>query len=83
LHGVSDNLVFKREGGARVAVEVQGEPDDEKWRRWATTMAARQEATGLPGDLIVITTSPAVAAWAKTVAHVRGPLGTTMTVTPV
>jgi len=80
---VRPDLVFKRDGGARVAVEVQGEPDDEKWRRWATTMAVQQEATGLPGDLIVITTSPAVAVWAKTVAHVRGPLGTTMTVTPV
>lgn len=76
-------VALLREHPAWLVVEVQLRRDARKRRRWALATALLLDRTGKPGDLVVITPSARVAAWARDVAVVEGPLGTRMGVAPV
>jgi hypothetical protein len=80
---VRPDLLFSVEGGGAVAVEVQGDADDDKGRRWGVLMAVLHDGSGVMGDLVVMTWSPRVARWARRAAHARGPPGTTSALTPL
>ena len=80
---VRPDLLFAVAGGGSLAVEVQGDEDDDKGRRWNVLMAVLRDGSGVMGDLAVVTWSPRVARWALRAAHARGPLGTTTTLTPI
>jgi len=79
---VRPDLLFELDAGW-AAVEIQGEPDADKRRRWPLLVSAVSDRLGTPGDLVVITFSHAVARWASAVADLRGPLGTRLSVVPV
>jgi hypothetical protein len=64
-------------------VEVQERPDPDKQRRWLLAAGVLLDQTGRLGDVIVVTARSSVAAWARTVAHVRTALGTRLELTPV
>lgn len=66
-----------------VLVEVQLDEDPAKARKWPLAVAALWNERGVEGDLIVITADRAVAAWARTVGGMDGPLGTGLSVRPV
>ncbi len=80
---VRPDLLYERPDGSSAAVEVQNKIDEHKRRRWTVMMSALQQSTGKMGDLIVLTASRRVAKWARQACHVRGPLGTTLTLTPI
>ncbi len=75
--------VVYRAGRSWLVCEVQNKRDDTKARSWPIAMATLRFHHRRMGDLIVITASPAVAAWARRVAHERGSAGTTSRLTPV
>jgi hypothetical protein len=79
---VRPDLLFELDAGC-AAVEIQGEPDADKRRRWPLLVSAVSDRLGTPGDLVVITFSHAVARWATRVAELEGPLGTKLSVQPV
>ena len=66
-----------------VVGEVQNKIDPIKRRRWLLAAAILHDETKQMGDVVVITASAAVARWARKVAHVRGPAGTRLQLTPV
>lgn len=66
-----------------VLVEVQLDEDKVKARKWPLAVAALWNERGVSGDLLVITADRAVAAWARTVGSMAGPLGTGLAVQPV
>ena len=78
------DLLFTVEapGSPWVLVEVQNRPDETKARTWHLTASVLLQRHGM-GDLIVITSSRAVARWASTVVRHRGELGTEMGLRPV
>lgn len=66
---VSPDLALRATGSPRwYLLEVQRRIDVEKARRWPLAMAAMADRYGPDGELIVITTSRAVARWAMRVA---------------
>ena len=78
------DLVFMSADGASwVLVEVQLDEDAAKARKWPLAVAALWNERGVPGDLLVITSDRAVAAWARTVGQMDGPSGTALVVRPV
>jgi hypothetical protein len=79
---VTPDLVLRDPiSGHWVLVEVQRQPDESKARRWFLAMAAMANQHGPHGELVVVTSSRAVARWALDVAnHRRG--GTSWGVTP-
>ncbi|MBK8697743.1 MAG: hypothetical protein IPN17_37210 [Deltaproteobacteria bacterium] len=79
---VTPDLVLRDPiSGHWVLVEVQRQPDEAKARRWFLAMAAMAPQHGPHGELVVVTSSRAVARWALDVAnHRRG--GTSWGVTP-
>jgi hypothetical protein len=81
---VRPDLVFTVSDGRRwLVVEVQLAIDEAKRRRWIAGAAALFDAHDAMGDVLVFTHDASVGAWALQVAHVVGPLGTVMTLTPV
>jgi hypothetical protein len=70
-------------GDTWVACEVQNDPDDAKGRRWLLGMAAMHDETRRMGELVVITASKRVARWARRIAHVTGPIGTSLKLSPL
>ncbi len=80
---VRPDLLFDDDEGRWSAVEVQGEPDPEKLRRWALLCGTLLDQRGCMGDLVVITASRRVARWAARVVDVTGALGTRLTIRPV
>ena len=78
-----DLLLEPEDGTSWVLVEVQLDEDRVKARKWPLAVAALWNERGVPGDLLVITADRAVAAWARTVGRMAGPLGTTIAVQPV
>jgi hypothetical protein len=80
---VRPDLVLRGEDGSWLMVEVQGNPDAAKARRWLLAAAVLFNQTRLPGDLVVITSRARVTRWARSVARMRGPLGTVMQLVPV
>ena len=77
-----DLLFAGPRGGAWVAVEVQLAVDPAKARRWPLTVAALWNERGIVGDLVVLTADRSVAAWARSVGRMRGPLGTALGARP-
>ena len=77
--------VVLRDGATKrwVMVEVQGDRDHDKARRWVLAAAALFDETGVLGDVVVITHRPRVARWAGRVARLRAPLGTRLVLQPV
>ncbi len=78
-----DLLFAAPHGGAWTAVEVQLAVDPAKARRWPLTVAALWNERGVVGDLVVLTADRSVAAWARSVGRMRGPLGTSLGARPV
>lgn len=69
---VTPDLVLRDPGTGRwLLVEVPRRPDEAKARRWPLAMAAMADRNGPDGDLLVITSSRAVARWAVKVADHR------------
>ncbi len=75
--------VAHRTGRGWVVGEVQNKIDPIKRRRWLLAAAILHDETQRMGDVVVITASASVARWARKVAHVRGPAGTRLQLTPV
>jgi len=79
---VTPDLVLRDPiSGHWVLVEVQRQPDEAKARRWFLAMAAMANQHGPHGELVVVTSSRAVARWALDVASHRSG-GTRWGVTP-
>ena len=75
--------VTRRTERGWVVGEVQNKIDPIKRRRWLLAAAILHDETQQMGDVIVLTASASVARWARKVAHVRGPAGTRLQLTPV
>jgi hypothetical protein len=80
---VRPDLVLRGDDGSWLMVEVQGNPDAAKARRWLLAAAVLINETKMPGDVVVITSRARVTRWARTVGRMRGPLGTVMQLVPV
>ena len=63
-------------------IELQNRRDDRKCRSWPLAVSVLLQRDGM-GDLVVITASRRVAAWAKRAAHHCGDRGTSLGLTPV
>jgi hypothetical protein len=63
-------------------IELQNRKDDSKCRSWPLAVSVLLQRDGM-GDVVVITASRSVAAWAKRAAHHRGEQGTSLGLTPV
>jgi hypothetical protein len=79
---VRPDLALEGDAGWAV-VEVQGQSDPEKRRRWLMMLAVKMSQAGRMGDLIVLTHRRSVARWAAEVAQVRGPMGTRLELVPL
>jgi len=75
--------IVYRSGRSWLVCEVQNEIDVRKRRRWLLVAGILHDATGHMGEVLVITASRAVARWAHKVAHVTGPVGTSLRLSPV
>jgi hypothetical protein len=64
-------------------LEVQLAIDEAKARKWPLMAALLLDERGTMGDLVVLTPHAHVAAWARTVSHTAGMLGTHLAVSPV
>jgi hypothetical protein len=63
-------------------IELQNRRDESKCRSWPLAVSVLLQRDGM-GDVVVITASRSVAAWAKGAAHHRGERGTSLGLTPV
>jgi hypothetical protein len=63
-------------------IELQNRKDESKCRSWPLAVSVLLQRDGM-GDVVVITASRRVAAWAKGAAHHRGEQGTSLGLTPV
>ena len=63
-------------------IELQNRKDESKCRSWPLAVSVLLQRDGM-GDVVVITASHSVAAWAKRAAHHRGEHGTSLGLTPV
>jgi hypothetical protein len=63
-------------------LELQNRKDESKCRSWPLAVSVLLQRDGM-GDVVVITASRSVAAWAKGAAHHRGERGTSLGLTPV
>ena len=63
-------------------IELQNRKDESKCRSWPLAVSVLLQRDGM-GDIVVITASRSVAAWAKQAAHHRGERGTSLGLTPV
>jgi hypothetical protein len=79
---VRPDIVYRTAGGWAVC-EVQNKIDRKKRRRWPLTASVLLDQTRRMGDVVVITASASVARWARKAAHLRGPAGTLLQLTPV
>jgi hypothetical protein len=80
---VRPDLVFRATRPRWLLVELQHRIDPAKARRWIVAAAIQLDATGAMGEVVILTSSRRVAAWAKKVAHVRGDLGSRLGLTPL
>lgn len=78
----SDLLLLRRRKHW-VILELQGQRDPAKRRRWLLAASVLLDQTRVLGDVIVITARRDVADWALKVAHLRSRLGTELRLTPV
>jgi len=65
-----------------IILELQNRTDESKCRSWPLAVSVLLQRDGM-GDVVVITASRSVAAWAKAAAHHRGERGTSLGLTPV
>jgi len=65
-----------------VIIELQNRKDESKCRSWPLAASVLLQRDGM-GDVVVITASRSVAAWAKAAAHHHGERGTSLGLTPV
>ncbi|MBI4817826.1 MAG: hypothetical protein HY791_16315, partial [Deltaproteobacteria bacterium] len=65
-----------------VLLESQLDKDEKKRLSWPLAVTAVWNERG-PGDLVIITASKAVAAWARKTCRLKGPFGTKLTLTPI
>jgi hypothetical protein len=63
-------------------IELQNRRDDSKCRSWPLAASVLLQRDGM-GDVVVITASRSVAAWARRAAHHSGERGTSLGLTPV
>lgn len=63
-------------------IELQNRKDESKCRSWPLAVSVLLQRDGM-GDVVVITASRSVAAWARGAAHHRGERGTSLGLTPV
>lgn len=63
-------------------IELQNRKDESKCRSWPLAVSVLLQRDGM-GDVVVITASRSVAAWARGAAHHRGEQGTSLGLTPV
>lgn len=75
--------IVARTGDGWVICEVQNQVDPPKGRRWPLAVGALYDTTRQMGDLVVVTASRRVARWARRVAHVAGPAGTSLCLSPL
>ncbi len=80
---VRPDLIFRAEHPPWLLLELQNRIDPHKGRRWLMAAAIQLDATGVMGEVVVLTSSRRVARWAKKVAHVRGDFGSRLGLTPV
>jgi hypothetical protein len=78
------DLVLRTPGAASrwTVIELQNRKDASKARSWPLAVSVLLQRDGM-GDVVVITSSRSVAAWARRVAHHRGERGTSLALTPV
>jgi hypothetical protein len=65
-----------------IIIELQNRRDERKCRSWPLAASVLLQRDGM-GDVVVVTSSRSVAAWAKRAAHHRGEQGTSLGLTPV
>jgi hypothetical protein len=80
---VRPDLVFRGEGRRWILVELQHRIDRTKRRRWLLAASALFDQEGVMGEVVILTASRSVGAWARRAAHVRGELGTRLELTPL
>ena len=80
---VRPDLVFRAERPPWLLLELQNRIDPDKARRWIVAAAIQLDATGVMGEIVILTSSRRVAAWAHEVAHVRGDFGSRFELTPL
>jgi hypothetical protein len=78
------DLIVRTPGASSrwMIIELQNRKDEDKCRSWLLAASVLLQRDGM-GDLVVITSSRGVAAWAKAAAHHRGERGTSLGLTPV
>jgi hypothetical protein len=78
------DLVLRTPNGTSkwIILELQNRTDESKCRSWPLAAGVLLQREGM-GDVVVITASRSVAAWAKKAAHHRGERGTNFALTPV
>jgi hypothetical protein len=77
------DLLFSAPRKPWILFEPQSTIDETKRQRWllaASVLCIRERGMG---DLVILTASPGVAAWARRVGHQRGELGTRLVLTPI
>ncbi len=80
---VRPDLVFVAERPRWLLVELQNRIDPDKGRRWIIAAAIQLDQTGAMGEVVILTSSRRVAAWARDVAHVQGDFGSRFALTPL
>ena len=78
------DLIVRTPGASSrwMIIELQNRKDVDKCRSWLLAASVLLQRDGM-GDVVVITSSRRVAAWAKAAAHHRGERGTSLGLTPV
>jgi hypothetical protein len=66
-----------------VLLEVQNGIDEDKRRRWLLAASIQLNQTRVMGEVVVLTTSRRVAAWAARVGDAKGSYGTRLTLKPL
>ena len=80
---VRPDLLFRGPRQPWILFELQNTVDEQKRQSWllaASVLCIREKAMG---EVVVLTASRRVAAWAKRVGHRRGELGTRLELTPI
>jgi len=80
---VRPDLLFAAEHPRWILLELQNRIDPDKGRRWLLAAALQVDRTGEMGEVVVLTSSRRVAAWARAVGHVQGAFGSRLALTPL
>src|SRR5690349_6988604 len=80
---VRPDLILRARRRGWTIAEVQNRIDQKKQQSWAVAVAQLLHEHKRMGDLIVVTASRRVAAWAQQAVHLRGEAGSRLELTPV